>query len=578
MQFCMSDSAVNVLLIEDNLQHSALLQQMLAESRAGHFKLFAVETLAAGLERLYQGDIRLILLDFSLPDSEGLETFTRVFAHANEVPIIVLSGLDDEALAVNTVNRGAQDYLVKGHVDKHWLVRSMQYAIERQRSQQELTKAHHELEKRVAERTAELQKSNSDLKREINERKRAEDALRESNGQLAEALNQIKATQQHIIQRERLHALGRMASGIAHDFNNALAPIMGFSELLIMHPETLQDTERADNYLRMINSAARDSAKVVSRLREFYRYREEAEVSEAVSLHDIIEQAISFTRPQWKDLAQANGIYIKMETDLREVPAIMGNEGELREMVTNVIFNAVDAFTMDGTITVRAYSDSNCACIQVSDTGMGMSEEVRSRCLEPFFSTKEQHGTGLGLGIVYGIVRRHEGDIKIESQLGTGTTITISLPVKKEEKAPPRGAAVGTISAPLRVLVVEDDPLVREVVTVYLHEDGHVVDTAGNGREGLEKFQSGSYDVVLTDRAMPEMNGDQLASHIKKLDPRMPVVLLTGFGDLMSGAGEQPFGVDLVVSKPFTLGSLREALFKTVPRRNVVEAPQGQAR
>ncbi len=557
-------ATINVLLIEDNPQHVALLEQILAELIDERFRLIHAESVVAGIERLALRGVDIILLDLSLPDSEGFDTFARVFAEAGDTPIIVLSGIGDEALAVQTVQNGAQDYLVKGHVDKHLLVRSMQYAIERQRSQQELTNAHHELERRVIERTAELQKANTSLQREIADRKRAEEALRESNRQLAEALGQLKQTQQHIIQRERLHALGRMASGIAHDFNNALAPILGFSELLLLRADTLSDPVKVKSYLRMIHTAAKDSAKVVSRLREFYRYREETEVSAPVALDELVNEVISLTQPKWKDQAQAKGINISIETELAENATVMGNETELREMLTNIVFNAVDAIAQDGVIAFRTFVQGNLASIQVADTGVGMSEEVRARCLEPFFSTKEQHGTGLGLGIVYGILRRHEGDIRITSEPGKGTSITLSIPMRAVEKAPPKPVVVESIPAPLRVLVVEDEPLVREVVTVYLNEDGHAVDTAKNGREGLEKFKSGEFDVVLTDRAMPEMNGDQLAAQIKLLRPDMPVILLTGFGDLMMDVGERPSGVDLIVSKPFTLNSLREALSKTV--------------
>ncbi len=564
----MSDGvAINVLLIEDNPQHAALLDQMLGEAMDERFQLIHRETVAEGMERFAQGGIDLILLDLSLPDSEGLDTFLRVYNEAGGTPVIVLSGIGDEALAVQTVGHGAQDYLVKGHVDRHWLVRSMQYALERQRARQELAGAHRELELRVEERTAELQKANTSLQREIGERKRAEEAVRESNRQLADALGQLRQTQQHIIQRERLHALGRMASGIAHDFNNALAPILGFTELLLLRPDTMADPPKVKSYLRMIHTAAKDSAKVVSRLREFYRYREEAEVSAPVGLTELVNQVISLTQPKWKDQAQANGINIRIATELEELPAVLGNEAELREMLTNVVFNAVDALEKDGVITFRTLRKGDNAVIQIADTGIGMSEETRARCLEPFFSTKEQHGTGLGLGIVYGIVRRHEGDIKIASELGCGTTITITIPLRGAEKPAPKPVVVEPAPPPLRVLVVEDEPLVREVVSVYLNEDGHMVETANNGVEGLEKFKAIPFDVVVTDRAMPEMNGDQLAIQIKKIKPEMPVILLTGFGDLMLDVGERPAGVDLIVSKPFTLHSLRAALSKTVDKQ-----------
>ncbi len=556
----MDSNKVNVLLVEDNDKHVRLLQQMLFKTGDANFQIIRASTLGEGIERTVLPGVQLILLDLSLPDSEGLETFSKMHEAAPDVPIIVLSGMDDEELAMETVQRGAQDYLVKGHVDNRSLIRAMRYAQERKRSQQELQRAHGELERRVNERTADLVQANEKLQREIVERKRAEDALRESNRQLAEAMAKLREQQEHAIQRERLHALGRMASGIAHDFNNALAPILGFSELLLLRSEMLSDPEKVKSYLEMIHTAAQDSANVVSRLREFYRYREEAEVFAPVPLNDLLNQVVSLTQPKWKDQALALGVNIRIKTELENIPTISGNEAELREMLTNIIFNSVDAITGSGTITLRTFKRGGSAILQIIDNGIGMTDEVRSRCLEPFFSTKEERGTGLGLGIVYGIVRRHDGKIDIESELGKGTAVTISLPLYKEQKPVEKPAAAEMPAKPLRILVVEDEPLVREVIGVYLREDHHTIETAANGREALEKFQDGAFDLVLTDRAMPEMNGDQLAAEVKKISPHMPVVLLTGFGDLMSGMGEHPAGVDLVISKPFTLNTLRDGI------------------
>jgi signal transduction histidine kinase len=560
----MSESRTTVLLIEDNEDHVAFLQQLLANPEGMHFELQTANGLARGLERLKDGGIQLILLDLTLPDSDGLETFIRVLEAAPEIPLIVLSGITDVALAIETVQLGAQDYLVKGRVDNHLLVRSMQYAIERKRAQLQLKRANDSLEVRVRERTDALVQANATLQQEIAERRRAEAALLDSNQQLSAALGQLRATQHEIIQRERMHALGRMANGIAHDFNNALAPILGFSELLLMKPETLQDPHKVRNYLELIHTAAKDSAKVVSRLREFYRYRDEGEIFTPVVINDLVLQAISITQPRWKDQALVAGVNIEIRTEMGNVPTVPGNEAELREMIVNLIFNAVDAIPKRGTVTIQTEQQGRWVAVTVSDDGLGMTEEVKARCLEPFFTTKEDLGTGLGLGSVYGIVRRHEGEIDIQSEPGRGTSICVSLPLDKHVKPPEAPKPALPPTATLRILVVEDEPLVREVITVYLDEDHHHVVTAENGREGLEKFKAGEFDIVMTDRAMPEMNGDQLAQEIKKLRPNQPVVLLTGFGDLMSGAGEQPAGVDLVVSKPFTLGTLRNAIARAM--------------
>jgi signal transduction histidine kinase len=561
----MPNEVVNVLLIEDNEEHVQFLRQLLATSELTTFELHTASDIARGLERLKDSGIDLILLDLTLPDSDGLETFIRVLETAPDLPLVVLSGINDVALAIETVQLGAQDYLVKGHVDNHLLIRSLQYAVERKRVQLQLKRMNDSLEMRVKERTAALIEANSKLQQEIVEKRRAEEALLDSNRQLSSALGQLQATQREIIQRERMHALGRMANGIAHDFNNALAPILGFSELLLMKPETIEDAKKVKNYVEIIHAAAKDSAKVVARLREFYRYRDEAEVFTPVVLNDLVLQVISLTQPRWKDQALAAGVNIDIRTEMANVPTVPGNESELREMLVDLVFNAVDAIPKRGTITIRTEQQGRWVVVSVSDDGIGMSEDVKARCLEPFFSTKGDQG-GLGLGSVYGIVRRHEGEIDIQSEAGRGTTVAISLPIEKAIKPPEAPKPTPAAGATLRILVVEDEPLVREVLSVYLAEDKHAVTVAENGREGLEKYQAGTFDLVMTDRAMPEMNGDELAQEIKKLNSRQPILLLTGFGDLMSGAGEQPAGVDLVVSKPFTLTTLRNAIAKVTTR------------
>ena len=403
--------------------------------------------------------------------------------------------------------------------------------------------------------------------RDITERKQAEEALYESNRRLEEALVELKATQQQVLQQERLRALGQMASGIAHDFNNALSPVLGFTELLLDRPEYLENKEKVKHYSQMMNTAAKDAANVVRRLREFYRAREEDEIFLSVDLNSLVKQVIMLTQPRWKDQALASGITIDTETHLQNVPHVAGNEAEVREVLTNLIFNAVDAMPEGGTLTLRTRSDGQHVVVEVSDTGTGMTDEVLRRCLEPFFSTKLERGTGLGLAMVYGIIQRHQGTLAIESEPGQGTTFILRLPVYTEQGVERRSQAGEVLSRRLQILVVDDEPPVREVITAYLAGDGHTVETASNGSEGLEKFLAGGFDVVVTDQGMPEMAGDQLAAAIRRIAPDMPVILLTGFGDLMIASGETPAGVDIIVGKPVALAALRQALAKVTAEK-----------
>jgi len=355
-----------------------------------------------------------------------------------------------------------------------------------------------------------------------------------------------------------------MAGGIAHDFNNALASILGFSELLSQRPETLANKEKTLRYLQMINTAARDAGSVVNRLREFYRQREEGEVFAPVDLNKLVEEAVALTRPKWKNQAEAGGITIHVAAELGEISPVNGSAPDLREALTNLILNAVDAMPQGGTITLRTRRDGARVALEVSDTGTGMSEEVRRRCLEPFFTTKGERGTGLGLSMVYGILQRHEGIIDIQTKLGQGTSFILSLAAAIAPAMELKAVATPCKVRPVRVLLVEDESAVCQILREYLAGDGHTVTTATNGHEGLTRFQAVEFDVVILDRAMPGMSGDQLAASIKKLRPDMPVILLTGFGGMMKATGEKPSGVDLVLAKPVTIADLRLALGKVI--------------
>ncbi|MFH1141543.1 MAG: PAS domain S-box protein, partial [Chloroflexota bacterium] len=394
--------------------------------------------------------------------------------------------------------------------------------------------------------------------RDITERKQYEKALTESNRLLGEAMAQMKATERQIVQQERLQALGQMASGIAHDFNNSLTPILGFSQILLTHPENLQDTETVKGYLEMINLSARDAAVVVRRLRDFYQTRETTESFGPVRLDEIVGQAISLTQAKWKDQAQAKGITINIETELGDVPPNLGNQAELRQALANLILNAVDAMPNGGKIILSTRREQDHVILSVSDTGTGMTEEIRRRCLEPFFTTKGEKGSGMGLPAVYGVAQQHGGTLEIETEVGKGSTFTIRLPIMIPKRA--ERDLSEPVASHFHILVADDQPMVRQLISEYLLADGHTVEGATNGKDALEKFASGSFDLVVTDRAMPEMSGDQLALAIKELAPAMPVILLTGVGDIMQDAKEKPKGVDVILGKPPDLTDLRQAI------------------
>lgn len=262
---------------------------------------------------------------------------------------------------------------------------------------------------------------------DVTERRRSREALEESNRRLGEALSQLREAQDALVQQERLRALGEMASGVAHDFNNALSAILGFTETSLMFPEDLADRDKVQECLTMIDTIARDAAGLVSRLRSFYRPREKDEVLVPLDLAGLVAQTVTLTQPRWKGSGHHT---ISVQTEIEPVPHVLGNEGELRQVFTNLIFNAVDALPQGGTIVLRACRTGwDSVQVEVSDTGIGMTEETRVRCLEPFYTTKGDKGTGLGLAMVYGAVQRHNGTIDIDTAPGAGTTVRLKFPV-----------------------------------------------------------------------------------------------------------------------------------------------------
>jgi PAS domain S-box-containing protein len=383
-------------------------------------------------------------------------------------------------------------------------------------------------------------------------------------GTLQRAYDDLRHTQQAVMQQDRLRVLGQMASGIAHDINNAISPVTLYTESLLEREPNLSSNAR--RYLEIIKRAIDDVAQTVARMREFYRQREAQMTLVPVDMNRLIAEVVDLTRARWSDMAHERGVVIEMRTALAQnLPAIMGAESEIREALTNLVFNAVDAMPQGGTLTLRTQVISHSVSLEIIDTGVGMDEDTQRRCFEPFFTTKGERGTGLGLAMVYGVVRRHSADIEISSALGSGTTIrlTFALPTANVH-SDTRAAKIRT-PPPLRILLVDDDPVLLKSLEDILQADGHTLTVTQGGQAGIQAFgvaldRGTPFDIVITDLGMPYVDGRRVAGAVKALNASTPVILLTGWGQRLEIEGDVPTHVDQVLSKPPKLRELREAL------------------
>ncbi len=376
------------------------------------------------------------------------------------------------------------------------------------------------------------------------------------------AYEEVSATQAQLVRGETLRAMGELASGVAHHLNNLLAVVLGRVQLARgRHPSP--DVER---HLQVAERAATDGAEVVRRLSGFGRAHPVPDLA-PVDLNRIAEDVVELTRPRWQDEAQMRGVHIDVVMTPGEIRAVPGDVASLREVLMNLILNAIDALPRGGRIGIRTWTSDQSVYCEVADSGVGMSPEVHRRALEPFFTTKGFQSTGLGLSVNYGIVRRHGGDLTIQSEIDRGTKVTVSLPLAASPHPQGDGAVVGTRSAPLRILVIDDETQVRDVISEILANQGHDVVQVPGGREALAVLEEDhDFDLVLTDLGMPGMTGWEVARAAKLLRPSIRVGLITGWRDETRVKPDELGGVDFVLAKPLTMEALRSALAQ-IPRR-----------
>ena len=382
-----------------------------------------------------------------------------------------------------------------------------------------------------------------------------------------DALAAVRATQSQMIQMEKMRAVGELAQGVAHDINNSLMVVLGYTDLA---EGDVDDPAALEGHLATIRKAAQDASSTVQRLNRFAK-RGIATHGDQTDINEVVKDVVQMTRPRWRDAANKEGSSYTVEVDAQPVPPIIGEPSGLREVLINMIHNALNAMPNGGTLklSTRPHGDKGVE-IEIADTGAGMTPEVMSRIFDPFFTTRGVEGTGLGLAVSWTIIERHGGTIQVESEPGLGTRFLIRLPISLSERPisvrpaplPLPNAAPGT-----PVLVVDDEPLVSGVLSSILGRHGYRVTIASSAPEALEKLREpgASFQLVMTDHGMPGMNGLQMTAEIKRAHPDLPVLLLTGWGDSILQTNVVEARPDAVLGKPINQSDLLQALSKLVP-------------
>ncbi len=505
-------ATLSALLVEDDEADYVLLQRMVDHDRV---TVRRVDHLAAAMAELDGQPYDLVLLDLTLPDSEGLASFDALHKHYPRTPIIVLTGVADHELATTALRRGAQDYLVKGTIDSATLERSLRYAVERAAAAESL--------------------------------RRSEELLRHS---------------------QRLEAIGRLAGGVAHDFNNLLTVILSCS---VLAQREWGDDPRGSSYLADIVTAAERAASLARQLLTFSR--QQPSVQRIVSANTIIDNL----QPMLDRLLRDDVTLVtRLAPDLwptRIDPA------RLEQVLVNVVVNARDALPRGGRITITTRNVTLCpgdtaetpdvppgeyVALEVSDNGVGMSPDVLARVFEPFFTTKDPtHGTGLGLAMCYGIVSQASGFCRVRSEVGRGTTFHVLLPrTEQPAEAPKAGPQTKSHGGDETVLVVDDREPVRRIAARILSELGYQVLEAGGGPQALAVAAKhpGPIHLLLTDIAMPEMRGYELARRLVAERPDTRVVYISGYAEPESPSEGGSVVAAGFVQKPFTIEQLASAV------------------
>jgi signal transduction histidine kinase len=627
----MAGTPIRILLVEDSTAEARLAREDLNEADPAGFELTHAVRLDEALGLLDVASFDLLLLDLGLPDSQGLDTFLRANAREARLPIVITTGLDDESLAAEAVRRGAQDYLVKGKAGPGVLARAVRYAVERKRAQEEIEGLARFPDEnpspvlRVSSEGTLLYANPASLPLLSHWGTVVGRPVPPAMGELVSAVHtsgefwittvefddrllsllitpvsaadyvniygrdigERRRLEQHLRQMQKMEAIGTLAGGVAHDFNNLLTGILGYANELKLGSDPGDEVHEAAT---VIENAATRAAELTRQLLGFARKGKMEEVP--VDVHRLIQEVVSMLG---HTLLSRNGRRIRISQRLMAQPSyVLGDQTQLQQVLLNLGVNARDAMPEGGELVIETCaaeldeeycrdhvgaSPGRYLMISVTDTGSGIPKEIVDRIFEPYFTTKrEGEGTGMGLAMVYGIVKNHGGSVRVYSEAGRGTTFKVYLPVAAAPEPVVREARHETpIRGEGRILVVEDEDVIQAMATRMLESLGYDVVAASDGQEAVEYYEQhgGETDLVIIDMIMPRMNGRDCFRRLREMNPLVRAILSTGYG--LDSAVRELLGDGMIgyVQKPYVIGQLSEAVAKALGGTDHKVAEQG---
>ena len=356
-----------------------------------------------------------------------------------------------------------------------------------------------------------------------------------------------------LLQLEKMNSVRTIVAGIAHEFNNILAVVHGNAEVL---EDGFENEKELKKGLHNIKKASDEGAGIVRDMITIAQSDKDTSEHLFFDLKQLIIQAIEAVMPGWKNIAYFSEMKYKIDRNgMKRVPGVFCNPTELREVFVNIINNALDAMPDGGRISFSTWSNEDTVFVEISDTGMGMSEEVKNRIFDPFFTTSRPERTGLGMGVAYSIITRHGGKIGVESEEGKGTTLTLSLPINNETKQQilSSRSAPDKVAKGLSILVVDDEEEICNILDKFFSRVGHMVKAVSSGAEAIELAKREDFDLVICDLTMPGVTGHDVIKALNELDKVPKIGVSTGSIEDYSSAEANALKADFIINKPFRL-------------------------